>query len=361
MASGLPIKDAMTTLGQGRELRSAVLNASDEMELFQALRLLDLAARALAGDQPPQRGVGFGTDAQPIHEAARLGATPRLSFAATEVAPRPKRGGRAPDIDVSAFGLTGPAGALPPAFTELLIQRRRQADPTLGSFLDLLNHRSISFLYRAWRKYRAALSFEAPGGHGEDAFSRMLVALIGLAGARLQDAATLSVEQLVGFAALFTRPTCSSALLENAIATLLGAPAQVDELIVRRLTVKPSEQTRLSSDWRFTPAYNQLGVDSLLGRQALDCQSTIQVRLGPLDYRLFNDLARPTQLRRALERFVRTAVGQTCEVRLQLVLKKDQTPPAVLGSPDGPRLGQALWARVEDLRKDPDDCVVHLA
>ncbi len=75
------------------------------------------------------------------------------------------------------MGLTGPTGVLPYAYTELILERLRSKDNSLASFLDIFNHRMISFFYRAWEKYRFPVTY-ALGE--EDLFTHHLLDLVGL-------------------------------------------------------------------------------------------------------------------------------------------------------------------------------------
>jgi len=92
----------------------------------------------------------LGRARRPADEGIRLGQDPDLSFAPTPVAAL-ETGGRAPRLLVRLFGLLGPNGPMPIHLTEYARERLRNAgDPTLCRFLDVFNHRFLSFLYQAW-------------------------------------------------------------------------------------------------------------------------------------------------------------------------------------------------------------------
>ena len=144
---------------------------------MQAVRLLALAAREagveLRDDLPP--GLRFTTPATlsfPPSEVMEL--LPReLSDADAEALADDALGMR-----VAFLGLTGPSGALPVPYTELLIERRNHyRDESAHAFFDIFSHRAIALFYAASQKYR----FHAPIELGkEDGFSRNLLDLAGV-------------------------------------------------------------------------------------------------------------------------------------------------------------------------------------
>ena len=128
----------------------------------------------------------------PAAEAVRFRALPSLSFPAGAISDLRSvlssdpfaHSVPPPEMLVTFLGLTGPSGALPRHYTELLLQRIREKDFSLRDFLDLFNHRLISLFYRAWEKYNWPIAYECAwvdGGAAEpDPITQAVYCLDGL-------------------------------------------------------------------------------------------------------------------------------------------------------------------------------------
>ena len=63
-------------------------------------------------------------------------------------------------MTVNFMGLTGPVRrAAVLLYASSFWNGLRAKDPTLLNFLDIFNHRMISFFYRAWEKYRFPVTY----------------------------------------------------------------------------------------------------------------------------------------------------------------------------------------------------------
>ena len=61
------------------------------------------------------------------------------------------------------FGLSGPQGVLPLAYSLYVADRVRAGDHALKEFLGIFDHRMLSLFYRAWEKTHVSVSYGAPG------------------------------------------------------------------------------------------------------------------------------------------------------------------------------------------------------
>jgi type VI secretion system protein ImpH len=124
--------------------------------IFLALRILEAAYP----DAPP-----LGQSRRPREDRVRLGQTPRMAFPPSTIdAFKPARGDKPARLSNLFFGLFGPNGPLPLHLTEYARERQTSyRDPTFTAFADMLTHRLMSLLYRAWVTGQPAAAFDRPG------------------------------------------------------------------------------------------------------------------------------------------------------------------------------------------------------
>ena len=144
--------------------------------LFHALRIIEAAYP----DAPR-----LGESGLPREDPVRLGQLPELAFPPSTVAEFKPGGEKVPGVLKNRFfGLFGPHGPLPLHFTEYARDRlRNHRDPTMVAFADMLTHRAMSLLYRAWSSAEPAASFDADDWLATEieAFAPLVVAALALA------------------------------------------------------------------------------------------------------------------------------------------------------------------------------------
>ena len=116
-----------------RNSRPDLARAETEIEQMDFFRMLAL----LEGN-----GKRFGRSGGPENEPARLGQSPRMAFAAQDVASisRPSEVKPVPHIGVNVLGLLGPEGPMPLHMTRWVMERlsnRWFAGDDAASFLNL--------------------------------------------------------------------------------------------------------------------------------------------------------------------------------------------------------------------------------
>ncbi len=299
-------------------------------EFFQAVRLLELES-SLAGNQ-----ASIGFDIPPQREVVRLRAAPSLSFPSSSLPQTATSENQTTELRQSALTLVGTLGTLPQHYSELLLKRIQLKDYSLRDFLDAFQHRSASFFYRAWRKYRFPFEFEhaRPRGKRDDDFTLTLRALVGLGTSGLmRDEAP----EWMYFSGLFADPRRSQVGLEGLLKDVLDTPVEVEQFVGRWLELEPEQCSRLSSA-QGGGDFHRLGMGFVLGTRVWDVQSTIRARVGPLRRADFVSLLPGTPRLARVERLVRDYLNADISCEMELSLAPGDAAPVRLGGLS--RLGQ---------------------
>jgi len=341
-----------------RDLIAELCSAPERFGLFQAIRLLALAEGTRHIDQALPERVRFRTPAT-------------LAFPPSEIAAIRSTAGQDEEelpslaLTVACMGLTGPSGALPTHYTELLIERRQQfKDDTAHAFLDLFSHRAIALFYSAWRKYRFPLAFEQGG---EDSFSRSLRSLIGLGltrkdvngqkGAGQNTAASPELkERLLFFSGLLAQRPISAEAIVSIVRGLFQVPASLENFVGHWIAVPLQEQTRLGQNAAV------LGSSAFAGQRIWDRQTRIRLSLGPLRAEAYRNFLPGNPAAEELAETLRFCVGHGLACDVRLILDRRDTPCLRLDSrsPDQARLGFDTWLTHQAFQHDPDDAAFAL-
>lgn len=339
---------------QGASVEAELLERPGRFDFFQAVRLLERLAELGHDESGKNVRQPIGYDRHPANEFVRFAASATLRFPATLIQKlRWRNKTEEPaEATVTFMGLTGPSGVLPDHYTEMLISRRRLRDRTLGTFLDLFNHRLISFFYRAWEKYRVPFSWErsqrAPDA--EDPFARALMALAGMGMASPQHRTDIADELFMRYAGFFARPSRSAHMLEGFLHSYLDMPVAIRQFVGRWQPLETEDRSRLPSAFQPQGQHCALGSGAMLGEAVLDVQAGFRVQIGPVSYRQFTDLSPAHPALKRLVQLIRLAVGPEHDFDIQVLLRGEDIPPSALTMDEDRalRLGQNAW--IGDLR-----------
>ncbi|MEO7651273.1 MAG: type VI secretion system baseplate subunit TssG, partial [Bryobacteraceae bacterium] len=186
------------------DLNELLFQHGYEFDFFQAVRLLTLIGKG-------RRGVGRAE--RPDNEVARFGAHLTLSFPPSPVHDIVENKDGPHAVTVAAFGLTGTQGVLPHFYTEHMIMRHLMRDDAMAAFLDLFNHRLMSFFYRAWEKHHPVIGYEqkAATGRVPDNFTQYLFDLVGMGTPGLRGRLSIPDEALLYYGGLVAQRPHSAA------------------------------------------------------------------------------------------------------------------------------------------------------
>lgn len=265
------------------------------------------------------------------------------------------------NMTVALLGLTTPSGVLPRHYTDLIVEREGLGDTALHVFLDMFNDRLIELFYAGWEKTQFHLRFERGDQAGLMAY---LLAMAGLGtpglGSRLdvgpEGVSDLSLAFFAGLLGQTPRPPVN---LEQILRDLIGCPVEVCEFHGRWLLVPDRHRTRLRTSAKpgsAVPAVGGLGQGIVLGHRVWDRQSTLIVRIGPVDRLAFakflprgrGECVQEQPIMQALTGFLSYYLRAGLDVRIQLLVVRRAVPvPCLRFRAEGVPvvLGLSSWLR----------------
>jgi type VI secretion system protein ImpH len=315
--------------------------------LAQAARLIELVVRRHDGGR---HGAEIGADTLPMEEPLRFVASDRMALPASDVATIEDNEGGPVRITTNVLGLAGATPALPPFYSEIQLQRRRLRDRSFASFLNIFDHRTLSFFYRVFRKYNWLVAFERERRTGDDPVTGALLAIGGLGTPATRGRLSFDDGVLVPLAARLGDMRRSASGLETALRHVTGLPLRVAQAEPTWMALPPSEQSRLGG----FGALARLGGEdaegfghadaAVIGAAVLDVQHHFAVEIGPLDYRQLLDFCHEGSAIRMVGDVCRLAAGIEHRPIVRLAVPAREIPPLRLAAPETPAyLGRTSW------------------
>ncbi len=314
-----------------------------QFDFFQAVRLLGLILN--------DRNLG-GSDL-PSEEIVRFKVRQSLEFPASSIHSL-DTDNDPPRLTVSFFGLTGFQGILPHHYTEHLIARGMEKDFAMAEFLDIFNHRLISFFYGAWEKHHFPVRFQFAKVRGQsDKITRYLLDFIGLGTHGLQERLTFSEHDLLFYAGLLAQAPHSAVALRSILRDYFGVPVEIEQNVGAWYAL-PSDEW---CDLQGSGIRNKLGEGAMAGDAVYDPQAGIRIVVGPLSLEKFLAFLPVGDAAPKLQDIVRIFIGNSMIAEWQPILNSKEVPWCRLGDETvaGPRLGWTAWLKTEEFLEPASD------
>ena len=315
--------------------------------LSQAARLVELASRR--GAKGPAREIGGDTPApeEPLHFIA----SDRMTLPANDLASITGDGDEQVRITANVLGLAGATPALPPFYSEIQLQRRRLRDKSFAAFLNVFDHRALSFFYRAFRKYNWLVAFEREPKTGDDPVTHALLALAGFATPASRARLSFDDGTLVPLAGRLGDMRRSAAGLETALRHITRLPLRVVEAEPTWMALPEAEQTRLGSPGGLSRLGGEDPISGLgfldaavVGAAVLDVQHHYAVEIGPLAYDELLEFCQAGGMLRMVDEICRLAAGMEHRPVVRLAIVAGDVPPLQLAADGAPAiLGRTTW------------------
>ena len=317
-STGCPVIDRIMARPQG-------------FNLFQMISLLERAA-------PDSVAVGHSHGSHE-REAVRLRALVSLAFEPSDVhsVSGPAETGEPFTLTTPALSLAGAGAPLPLVFAELLLERKARRDHATADFLDIFNHRFLTFLYRSRRKHHVALNARAPA---RSALASTLDAASALglrAGVRAPDGSALWLRH----AGLFGGAPRSMSGLLALLRDRMGVEVQGLQLEGGWRALEPEACSRLTAHGH--GAGTRLGRGAVVGTRVWDQGAGVRLKFLGLDTARLTRLLPGGDDHALMQWLVRRFVPQDLDVKVDLCLAPSEAPVSLLAASNPMRLGWTSW------------------
>jgi len=317
-------------------------------DFFQAVRLLE---RLMPEREP------VGKFVSPSREVVHFGAHPSISFPPSQLFSITRNSGEPAQMTVNFMGLTGPLGVLPQYYTEQVLNRVRAKDTTLRDFFDIFNHRFLSLFFQAWQKYRFTVAYERGD---RDRFSHHLLDLIGLGTAGLQNRQPVSDDSLIYYAGLIGQWPRSASALRQVLMDYFEVPVEIEQFAGGWFKLDRETQCRFQDG---STASQQVGLGAVVGDEIWDQQSSVRVKLGPLELAEYQNLLPNGSAYKPLCGLLGFFAGAEFDFEVQLILKQQDVPSCELGAENGaaPQLGWVTWMKSAPFDRNPGETILQIS
>jgi type VI secretion system protein ImpH len=327
--------------GQDHLTHIAQLAGSPETHhIFHALRVIEATYK----DAPR-----LGESRRPREDKVRLAQEAELSFPPSSIRSFDLGRNGKPDTLINRFfGLFGPHGPLPLHLTEFARDRaRNHRDATFLAFGNMLTHRMMSLFYRAWSSGQPAPSFDRPGF---DTVERKVAAIAGYLGDGLRDCDAFPDLAKRHFSGLLSQGPKNAEGLISILAAFFDTTVELEQFVGCWLELEPDDRWKLGGP-------SGLGQRTSIGNQVWTRGAKFRIKIGPLSLTEYKRLLPGSPSQRRLNAIVLAYVGPALDFDVNLILKANEVPPAVMG--ESAQLGQICWMGSDKRSKDADDLNLH--
>lgn len=286
----------------------------------------------------------MGTGESPLADPLRFAPSAEMSFPAGELKciEREPYLNRPTTVRTRFLGLYGVDSVLPPILLDDIV-KQKDGYQAMMDFLDLFNHRIITQFYRIWLKYHYPASYISGG---KDAISQCLLGLTGLGIKGTSEQIGTPSSRFLALLGLVTQQTRTAEGIAGVIKVIVpDCDVEVEEFYP--VWVNVPEQAKLGGKG------TQLSGNSVLGKQFMESNQTVLVKIKPRDSRVIEHLLPDGQFHEDVMTLLRAYLGYQIDAQLDLHIPARFLPRTQLVS-KGARLGQtaSLICAEKTLHKD---------
>jgi type VI secretion system protein ImpH len=302
-------------------------------EKFAFFQLLYLLERVHAN------AVGLGGTGPASGERIRLRPDASMSFPASDVS-EVKHVPGADGVDrtrvtTTFMGLYGTSSPLMNYFIEQIAQNEYQGyQQPVRELLDVLHHRLLSLVYRAWTKYRLYVGYRSKGG---DEFTRRMLCAAGIDGFGAHNP-PIHRFLFLRYAPMLAWRARTAHGLAIALHELFGnLGVRIEQFVGAWTLIEKPYRNKIGQ------VNANLGESLTIGRYVFDASSRYKIVLGPLGYDDYLAFLPGGHKRPLLRGVCAVFTRGYYDVLLELHVKPDAAPRYQLGSPRASTLKRTAW------------------
>jgi type VI secretion system protein ImpH len=324
------------------KLRKLLDEEHFRVHFFQAVRML----QKMDSELEP---VGYFIT--PQGETIRFAARTSLGFPPSEIHDLKRAESGQQAMEVEFMGLCAAISVMPAPYTEFLLARARQKDYAMEEFLNIFNHRMISFFYRGWEKYRFFVEYERTKN---DRATARLMDLLGLGTKGLQQRGGIADDAYLNYVGLLGRHVRTAASLEQILTDYFEVPVKVHQFAGAWRKLGLENQTCFTG---LGGPSERLGMGVVAGDEVWDHHGRIRISLGPMRFEQYLRFLPGADAYYELVAWLKFYSSGSYETEVQLVLAREDAPSCELGMGGAmrPQLGRVSWLKTKPLDRDPGD------
>ncbi|NBA94150.1 type VI secretion system baseplate subunit TssG [Pseudomonas sp. R5(2019)] len=282
------------------------------------------------------------------HQRIYLSNHAGLGFPASDVASAVRLEDSNPhqyQIQANFFGMHGADSPLPGFYLDQLAYEARQGVGIRPAFLDFFNHRLLTLLHQAWRKYRYYVRFR-PGA--DDQLSQRIFALIGLKHGTTRGTTPIAWSRLLSFAGAVVLRSRSPTMLAGLIAHCFDlAQVHIRDFELRYSVIDNSDRIRLGR------SNGQLGENFQIGESVRTRHCKFTIVISRLSQERFREFLPHGENFERLRKLIVFLLRDPIPCDLELTLCEDEVPPFHLRQTDGTQLGWTSFLEQPDHGRPP--------
>jgi len=228
--------------------------------------------------------------------------------------------------DFELISLTGANAPLADHYIEKIMQASQQKNFALQDFLDIFQQRCSNLYSKA--KQRSQLYIQHENN------SKLNIILESLSGNKKHHFYT----------GLFSQKPSNTISLQNILSDYFDLPIKIKEFIGEWIYLDCKDYTRL----KLEPSpenYNQLGINTFIGKRFWNIQNKFRIVIGPLKYNKFRQLLPDGNMLQAIKELTQCYVNNYYGFEIELILMPKEVPYCYLRKYNSMRLGWNTWLK----------------